>query len=164
MEVELGMSEGFFMCAPIGGRSGPVGAHPQKEGHCSNAGGLSAVRRKQLYSSRLYSSRRLCVLARKESPQRILSVSRRFPEPCGRAGRQPSPKHIHGGPMKDVASNSSTSSAYVTPATCPTCRSSAIVTKAKSPDADTYWRCTKCGEIWHASRTVTERQRAYRWR
>jgi hypothetical protein len=23
------------------GPSGPVGAHPQKEGHCSNAGGLS---------------------------------------------------------------------------------------------------------------------------
>ena len=26
------MFEGSFMCAPIGGRSGPVGAHPRKRG------------------------------------------------------------------------------------------------------------------------------------
>jgi len=47
--------------------------------------------------------------------------------------------------MRDVASNPSTSPAYVVPATCPACQSPAIVTKEKSPDADSYWRCTKCG-------------------
>ena len=30
-----------FMCAPIGGRSGPVGAHPLRRGHYSNAGWLN---------------------------------------------------------------------------------------------------------------------------
>jgi hypothetical protein len=34
--------KGHFVCAPIGRRSGPVGAHPGR-GHCANAGGLSAV-------------------------------------------------------------------------------------------------------------------------
>ena len=38
------------------------------------------------------------------------------------------------------------------PASCPTCRSSAIVTTAKIPDADSYWRCTSCGEVWNDSR------------
>jgi len=49
--------DGRFMCAPIEGRSGPVGAHPRR-GHCSNAGWLSAVRRYQLYTiarSRVFS-------------------------------------------------------------------------------------------------------------
>jgi len=32
------------------GRIGPVGAHPRKRGHCSNAGGLSAVLRQRLYT------------------------------------------------------------------------------------------------------------------
>ena len=32
-----------FICAPINGQSGPVGAHPsERKGHCSNAGGLSS--------------------------------------------------------------------------------------------------------------------------
>ena len=64
--------------------------------------------------------------------------------------------------MKDIPSIPSTSS--VAPVTCPACQSSTIVTKAKSPDDDDYWRCTKCGEIWNASRTVTDRHGAYRWR
>jgi hypothetical protein len=38
------------------------------------------------------------------------------------------------------------------------------VTKEKTPDADTYWRCTNCGDIWNASRTVTDRHNANRWR
>jgi predicted Zn finger-like uncharacterized protein len=45
----------------------------------------------------------------------------------------------------------------VVPASCPTCRSSSIVTTAKSPDADSYWRCTSCGEIWNDSRRQTPR-------
>jgi predicted Zn finger-like uncharacterized protein len=65
--------------------------------------------------------------------------------------------------MTDVASSASTSSARVPPVICPACQSSSIVTKAKSPDADSYWRCTSCGEIWNASRTVAKRP-TNRWR
>lgn len=35
--------DGCFMGAPVRGRRGPVGARPRRTGHCSNAGGLSAV-------------------------------------------------------------------------------------------------------------------------
>src|SRR6185369_18044651 len=49
---ERRLSEGLFTRAPIGGRNGPVGAHPPHGGHCSNAVGLSAVLRNQLYSNR----------------------------------------------------------------------------------------------------------------
>jgi predicted Zn finger-like uncharacterized protein len=38
------------------------------------------------------------------------------------------------------------------PSACPACQSSAIVTTVKKPDADTYWRCAKCGEIWNVAR------------
>jgi predicted Zn finger-like uncharacterized protein len=38
------------------------------------------------------------------------------------------------------------------PTTCPACRSSAIVTTEKKPDASTYWRCESCGEVWNDSR------------
>jgi predicted Zn finger-like uncharacterized protein len=60
--------------------------------------------------------------------------------------------------MKDLGSIPSTSSAHVAPATCPTCQSSHITTKGKSPAADTYWRCAKCGEIWNAERSVFDRR------
>jgi predicted Zn finger-like uncharacterized protein len=69
------------------------------------------------------------------------------------------------GPMKAVSSTPSPSPAHVEPATCPACHSSSIVTKAKSPDADSYWRCTNCGEVWNVSRwQVTRQQGSYRWR
>jgi predicted Zn finger-like uncharacterized protein len=67
--------------------------------------------------------------------------------------------------VKDVSVNQSTE--YTAPATCPSCRSSSIVTKAKTPDTATYWRCTACGEIWNVARTVrtlADSQKAYRWR
>ena len=38
------------------------------------------------------------------------------------------------------------------PSFCPTCRSSDVITTAKSPDSSSYWRCTKCGEIWNVVR------------
>jgi predicted Zn finger-like uncharacterized protein len=50
------------------------------------------------------------------------------------------------------------------PASCPTCRSSAIVTTAKIPDADSYWRCTSCGEVWNDSRRQTPQYGARGWR
>ena len=49
------------------------------------------------------------------------------------------------------------------PALCPTCRSTSIVTTAKRPDADTYWRCTACGEIWNASRSQANSYGRRRW-
>jgi predicted Zn finger-like uncharacterized protein len=49
------------------------------------------------------------------------------------------------------------------PVSCPSCRSSAILTAAKSPDAGSYWRCTKCGEVWNAGRRETgTRNRGWR--
>jgi predicted Zn finger-like uncharacterized protein len=35
---------------------------------------------------------------------------------------------------------------------CPTCQSTAVVTTAKIPDSDSYWRCTACGDIWNPKR------------
>jgi hypothetical protein len=41
----------------------------------------------------------------------------------------------------------------------------AIVTTAKSPDADSYWRCTACGDVWNDSRRKTTPQYPARgWR
>jgi len=75
----------------------------EKTGHCSNAGGLSAVLRVSLYRNR-----RCRVFAAGTLPsQRILDASHRFPEPCGHVGPQPSPKHVAGEPMKSSASSPS---------------------------------------------------------
>lgn len=106
---------------------------------------------------------RRSVYAAQDAAARILDALR-FPEPCGQLGLQPSPKHILGGPVRDVAPTPSPA-AHVAPATCPTCRSTLVVTKAKSPDADSYWRCTSCGEVWNAARIRTGRPSGgYRWR
>ena len=56
-----------------------------KRGHCSNAGGLSAVLRDPLYSNGL-----IQVFAANARAKRILSAPHSFPEPCGRVGL-PSP-------------------------------------------------------------------------
>jgi predicted Zn finger-like uncharacterized protein len=53
--------------------------------------------------------------------------------------------------------------AAASPATCPFCRSSSIVTKAKNPDADSYWRCTTCGEIWNGGRSGSGSQARRPW-
>lgn len=50
------------------------------------------------------------------------------------------------------------------PSVCPSCRSSSISTSAKSPDASSYWRCERCGEIWNVARRDAVRPGAYRWR
>jgi predicted Zn finger-like uncharacterized protein len=59
--------------------------------------------------------------------------------------------------MNDPASTRPTSSAtpQAPPASCPSCRSSSIITTAKKADDDSYWRCTTCGEIWNVKRSVT---------
>jgi predicted Zn finger-like uncharacterized protein len=43
------------------------------------------------------------------------------------------------------------------PTRCPACQSPAIVTTAKNPDVDSYWRCTACGEVWNAARSKDSR-------
>ena len=50
------------------------------------------------------------------------------------------------------------------PASCPACQSTILVTTAKSPDADSYWRCTKCGEVWNDARRKTQQFPARKWR
>jgi len=42
--------------------------------------------------------------------------------------------------------------AYDAPEVCPACRSALIMTTSKSADAQSYWRCTTCGEVWNHSR------------
>lgn len=68
--------------------------------------------------------------------------------------------------MRDSSSSSysSQSSTYAPPSNCPACQSRAILTTTKSPDADSYWRCKDCGEVWNESRSETSRQGARRWR
>ncbi len=50
------------------------------------------------------------------------------------------------------------------PAACPACQSTVLVTTTKSPDADSYWRCTKCGEVWNDSRRRAPQFPARGWR
>jgi transposase-like protein len=50
------------------------------------------------------------------------------------------------------------------PSACPACRSAAITTTAKSPDANSYWRCASCGEIWNMSRREVGRRGGQSWR
>jgi predicted Zn finger-like uncharacterized protein len=49
------------------------------------------------------------------------------------------------------------------PVACPSCQSTVIVTTSKKPGADCYWRCTKCGEVWNASRMPTGAYGRNRW-
>jgi predicted Zn finger-like uncharacterized protein len=66
--------------------------------------------------------------------------------------------------MKNAAPITPAPDTQRTPGVCPACRSSSIVTTAKNPDADSYWRCTNCGEIWNALRSQTDRHGGHRWR
>jgi predicted Zn finger-like uncharacterized protein len=47
---------------------------------------------------------------------------------------------------------------------CPECQSSSVTTTAKYPDADTYWRCERCGEIWNVGRRDSGPNGAVPWR
>lgn len=57
-----------------------------------------------------------------------------------------------------------TSDATTVPSACPACRSSSITTTSKSPQADSYWRCSACGEVWNAARRQDVRRGANAWR
>jgi ribosomal protein L37AE/L43A len=49
----------------------------------------------------------------------------------------------------------------VSPKSCPACASLTISSTAKVPTAESYWRCTKCGEVWSPARRVSHSTR--RW-
>ena len=55
--------------------------------------------------------------------------------------------------MKPFESAANASNTPPPPTRCPACESSSILTTSKSPDVESYWRCTKCGEVWNASRS-----------
>jgi predicted Zn finger-like uncharacterized protein len=66
--------------------------------------------------------------------------------------------------MKPISPTKSESSASEsTPPACPSCRSTDTVTTSASPDADSYWRCTHCGDVWNVARAQTNRYAATRW-
>ena len=46
------------------------------------------------------------------------------------------------------------------PATCPFCKSAAVVTTSKTVSLATYWRCGGCGQVWNPARLV----QTPRWR
>jgi predicted Zn finger-like uncharacterized protein len=64
----------------------------------------------------------------------------------------------------DYARRSASTADSKIPSTCPACRSASISTTAKSPDASSYWRCERCGEVWNVSRRDPVRYGAHRWR
>lgn len=69
--------------------------------------------------------------------------------------------------MKDSSVDDSAVSSVVQdtkPGSCPACSSSSIVTTAKIPDADSYWRCTKCGEVWNDGRRQKSQYTRNGWR
>ena len=67
--------------------------------------------------------------------------------------------------MKDVPpTRSGSSPPATTPPACPRCRSTDAVTTSAVPAADSYWRCTQCGEIWNVARAQTNRYGASRRR
>ena len=35
---------------------------------------------------------------------------------------------------------------------CPSCGTFTAETHSKAVDVSTYWRCTRCGEVWNAAR------------
>ena len=41
------------------------------------------------------------------------------------------------------------------PTVCPNCQSSAIATASKVANAESYWRCQNCGDVWNPTRSQT---------
>ena len=52
-----------------------------------------------------------------------------------------------------------------TPTACPFCQSSKITTPNEKVDANTYWRCDACGQMWNVARqrTTNRNQFGGRW-
>lgn len=41
---------------------------------------------------------------------------------------------------------------HAPPSRCPACRSQDVTTTSKVVNADAYWRCCACGEVWNVAR------------
>jgi hypothetical protein len=96
----------------------------------------------------------------------VYLVSRsRFLSPAAIPAFSPHQSTCPGGQLKDFNSSPSPSSPPpITAPMCPTCGSAATVTAAATPSAESYWRCTKCGDVWNVSRMQTNRSATGRWR
>jgi hypothetical protein len=51
------------------------------------------------------------------------------------------------------------------PTACPFCQSTKITTPSEKVDANTYWRCDACGQMWNVGRqrTTNRNQSGGRW-
>jgi transposase-like protein len=43
---------------------------------------------------------------------------------------------------------------------CPACRSPDVTTTSKTVDAESYWRCLGCGNVWNVRRQRTPARQA----
>jgi hypothetical protein len=66
--------------------------------------------------------------------------------------------------MNESARSSSHPPPSPDPPACPTCASTSTVTTAVHPDEASYWRCTKCGDVWNVSRAQSQRFGGHLWR
>lgn len=60
-------------------------------------------------------------------------------------------------------SPSASDTAALAPTVCPACASTDLTTAAKVIDASTYWRCSRCGEVWNVARRDAGRRAFRRW-
>jgi hypothetical protein len=63
-----------------------------------------------------------------------------------------------------IADRSRSAAAVTIPTACPVCQSTSITTTARNPDANTYWRCDGCGEVWNSSRRASRPSGGRPWR
>ena len=56
---------------------------------------------------------------------------------------------------KNSAARNHAGEAERAPTECPACRSSDVKTTSKVVNAESYWRCESCGEVWNAARRRT---------
>jgi ribosomal protein L37AE/L43A len=51
-----------------------------------------------------------------------------------------------------------TEPALAAPTRCPFCQSSAVSATGQRVNESTYWRCEKCGQVWHPGRLRLQNQ------
>lgn len=49
------------------------------------------------------------------------------------------------------------------PSECPACRSSDVKTTSKVVNAESYWRCAACGEVWNVGRLKAASRHTDAW-
>lgn len=58
--------------------------------------------------------------------------------------------------LTDPETTLSASAGGSSPQSSPSCASTSIVSTAKSPDATSYWPCSRCGEVWNPAGLTNE--------